>query len=228
VLEALRSGAEVVDVFVSEDLGDSKVEEEALRGGSSVWSVSDGVMKALTDTTTPQGVAAVVRRPSTGLEVLPQDASLVLLLVEVRDPGNAGTLIRSAVAAGADAVVFTSGSVDPFGPKTVRSTAGMLFHVPVITEVSLSDACDALHERGLRVVGAEATADQSHHQVDLSGRIALALGNETQGFGDEAKDRLDEVISIAMPGPAESLNVGIAGSILLFEAVRQRSYPREP
>lgn len=222
VLEALRSGGEVVDVFISEDADEPVVASEARSLGSSVWTVGAGVMKALTDTTTPQGVAAVVRRPQTGLEVLPREAALVLLLVAVRDPGNAGTLVRSAVAAGADAVIFTTDSVDPFGPKTVRSSAGMLFHVPVITDVSLGDASQLLRSRGIKVVGAEAGAPQSHHELDLSGPVALALGNETHGLPSEGRALFDEVVSIEMPGPAESLNVGIAGSILLFEAVRQR------
>jgi TrmH family RNA methyltransferase len=238
VLEALHSGAEVIEVFVAGSEERSAVAEEARAAGVPLWTVGDGIMDALTETKTPQGVTAVVRRPLTGVESLPEMLELVLILAEVRDPGNAGTLIRSAVAAGADAVVFTTGSVDPFGPKTVRSSAGMLFRVPLVTGVTFEVAADLLRGRGVTVVGADAGAATGHDEVDLSKPLALALGNEAWGLPPEVHAHLDEVVSIRMPGPAESLNVGIAGSILLFEAVRQRAvppsrprdgvYPREP
>ncbi|MEA2497946.1 MAG: methyltransferase, TrmH family, partial [Actinomycetota bacterium] len=158
----------------------------------------------------------------TDLSGLPASLDLALVLVAVRDPGNAGTLIRSAVAAGAGAVIFTEGSVDPFGPKTVRATAGMLFHAPLVVAPSLDEVREALAARGVKLVGAEAGAGTSHLEANLKEPVALVVGNEAWGIPPEFGSRLDETVSIDMPGPAESLNVGIAGSLLLFEAVRQR------
>ena len=225
VREALRSGAALQEIFVTEGAFEESEWADAAAGGTKVWAVDEGVMKSLTDTTTPQGVVAVVERPSTDLSSLPATINLALVLVGVRDPGNAGTLLRTAVAAGVQAIIFTEESVDPFGPKTVRSSAGMLFHVPVIVEPRFSDVRDALRSRDVRLVAAEATSERSHHQVDLQRPVAFAVGNEAWGFPSALRDQLDDTVSIFMPGPAESLNVAVAGSLLVFEAVRQRSAP---
>lgn len=178
-------------------------------------------MKALTDSASPQGVAAIVETPNTSLDRLADDASLVLVLAEVRDPGNAGTLIRSALGAGADAVIFTVGSVDPFGPKTVRSAAGALFSIPVL-QGELKEVVAALRTRGFTVWGTQ-TGAEAAHSADLTKKVALVLGNEAWGLPAEATGLLDSALGIPMPGPAESLNVAVAGSILLFEAARQRT-----
>ena len=144
------------------------------------------------------------------------------MLSEVRDPGNAGTLLRSASAAGASGVVFTTGAVDPFSPKTVRAASGALFQVPIATGVDLDALVPVLGSAGFTTIGAAADAPGSMEDVDLTGRVALVVGNEGWGIGATAAELLDAMVSIPMPGAAESLNVGIAGSILLFEAVRQR------
>ncbi len=182
--------------------------------------VTGQVIASLTDTTTPQGVVAVARTRTAPLADLTGD--LIVVLSGVRDPGNAGTLVRSAVAAGASAVVFASGSVDPFNPKTVRSTAGLLFHVDIVTEVTMAEVAATLGGKGLTLVGADASSLVAPDAVDLTRPVALVLGNESWGIDVSARGLLDEVVGIPMPGPAESLNVGIAGSILLFEASRQR------
>jgi len=214
VAEALERG-EVQDLFVDADL--SSATTWLARGAVAV---SGRVIDALSDTSTPQGVVAVASMRT--IPIAEASGDLMLVLSNVRDPGNAGTLVRSAVAAGASAVVFCSGSVDPFNPKTVRSTAGLLFHVNVVTGVGLEEAVDELRRKGFRLLGADAGSSVAPDELDLGGPVALVLGNESWGI-DEASNRLlDDVVGIPMPGPAESLNVGIAGSILLFEAVRQR------
>ena len=190
--------------------------------GVPTFEVSDAVLKVMSEATTPQGVVAVAEmRPSSLFDVAEGD--LVVVLAEVRDPGNAGTLIRSAEAAGAAGIVFADGSVDPYGPKTVRAAAGSLFRLPIVRDVSLSDAVEVLKEAGHRVLGADATSPRHVDEVDLGGRIAFVLGNEAWGVPAGASALLDETVGIRMPGPTESLNVAVAGSILLFEAVRRRS-----
>jgi TrmH family RNA methyltransferase len=185
-----------------------------------VWTSGRSVLAALSETRTPQGVVAVARMPDGTAEV-PADADLVLVLAGVSDPGNAGTLVRSAVAAGAGAVVFTEGSVDPLGPKTVRASAGALFHTTILRDVAVEEVTTDLRSRGLLVVGA-AVQGEPIDRLDLTGPVAFVLGNEAWGLPEELSLGLDAVASIPMPGPTESLNVGVAGSILLFEAVRQR------
>jgi TrmH family RNA methyltransferase len=217
--EALAATVPVREVFVS---GDETVAAEAEAAGAPVTRVTPAVIEALSETKTPQGAVAVVAME----EVLPRDladtADLVLVLDQIRDPGNAGTLVRCAAAAGAAAVFFTSGAVDPYSPKTVRASAGAMFRVGLGRSVALPDLVSELDDRGFLVVGAEADAATPYDSFDYSGRVAFVVGNEAWGIVGEHRALLTEVVSIPMPGPAESLNAGIAGAILLFEAVRQR------
>ncbi|MPZ70603.1 MAG: hypothetical protein GEU71_13905 [Actinobacteria bacterium] len=198
------------------------MESRARAAGVKVIHVADEVLASLADTSTPQGVVAVVEIRSLDLAALPADADLVVILADVRDPGNAGTILRSALAAGADAAVFGTGSVDPYHPKTVRSGAGALFRLPVVRGLETPAAIEALKASGFTLVGADASADVSYTDVDMTGPVAIVLGNEAWGLLAETAALLDRSVSIPMPGPAESLNVGIAGALLLFEAVRQR------
>jgi TrmH family RNA methyltransferase len=222
IAEALRADADVRELFVTSDAPRrSELTELAHSKGAAVTVVGDAVLKAMSDSVTPQGAVAVAGIPSTGLEDVPDAATLVLVLAGVRDPGNAGTLVRSAVAAGADAVVFAAESVDPYSPKTLRAAAGGVFLVPVIVADSFTDCVAALRRRGLAVLGASA-GGRPAEEVDLASPVALVLGNESWGIPEGSAALLDGQVGIAMPGPAESLNVGIAGSILLFEVVRRR------
>ncbi|MFN2526123.1 MAG: TrmH family RNA methyltransferase [Actinomycetota bacterium] len=225
--EAIESGLSVTEVFIAGDGPETRSAESAARDASArVWHVSGSVLKALADTTTPQGIVAIVSVPDRSIGEL-SDPSLVVVLAEVRDPGNAGTLVRSAAAAEADAIVFPKGAVDPFAPKTVRAAAGALFKIPVIRSDSTNAALEELREKGLVRIAADARGGRSAYQADLTRPFALVLGNEAWGLPRELSSLIDERVTIPMPGPTESLNVGIAGSILLFEAVRQR-VPRGP
>ncbi len=221
IAEALDAGVEIGEVFVTPDASDSEVVVKARAADIPVTEVTVQVLDALSDAVTPQGVVAIARMPAAALDEL-AGADLVVVLAEVRDPGNAGTLVRSALAAGAGGVVFTERSVDPYGPKTVRASAGAVLRTKVIRDVSLGDTAGFLREDGFRLVGADAAASVRADEADLSGRVALVLGNEAWGLPEGAGDLLDEAVGIGMPGPVESLNVAVAGSILLFECVRQR------
>lgn len=216
---AVAAELEIVETFVVEDAAEALARCEGME--LDVTRVSAHVLKALADTATPQDVVAVAVRPTRSMMDLATGISLVLVLAEVRDPGNAGTLVRSAAAAGADAVIFTEAGVDPYSPKTVRSSAGALFALPVIYPVALEDCLVELGQRGLNVYLAEAGKGPALPEVDLARPTAFVLGNEAHGIPlhDEIGTRYT---SIPMPGGTESLNVAIAGSILLYEAVRQR------
>lgn len=221
VREALQARVDLTDVFLrSEDPDAAALRDDCEQAGARVLEVGDNVLRALADTSSPQGVVAVAAMPGFRLTELSQAADLVLVLAQVRDPGNAGTLVRSAAAAGADCVVFSEGSVDPFGPKTVRASAGSVLRVPVGRAQPLADSVTTLRTKGFAVFGAEGRADTTVYDLDLTGRTAIVLGNEAWGLGQDLQ--LDASASIPMEEKIESLNVATAGSVFLFEAVRQR------
>ena len=221
--EALRAKAAVVTLFLSTEHPDaSEVVAEAAATDTSVVWATPAVVAALSDAATPQGVVAVVEMEDVAVSDLAGLASLVLVLHQVRDPGNAGTLVRCAAAAGAEAVVFTRGSVDPYSPKTVRAAAGTLYRVDVVRDAALDGVAEQLGEHGFALVGTDAAAPLAYDEVDYTGPVAFVVGNEAWGIPPDDKERLSEVVSIPMPGHAESLNAAMAGAILLFEAVRQR------
>jgi TrmH family RNA methyltransferase len=165
-----------------------------------------------------------VRTPPAALEDL-ATATFVVVCVDVRDPGNAGAVIRSADAAGADGVVCCAGTVDPFNPKTVRASAGSVLHLPVVAGGEPTDVLDALRGWGLTCLAAVAHGGTPYTEIDLTGPLALVLGNEAAGLPDTLEDRLDGGVTIPMAGRAESLNVSMAAAVLCFEVRRARSRP---
>lgn len=217
--EAIAARAPIRYVLVSADHPDVDAFASA---DADVVIATPGVLEAVSDATTPQGVVAVVDMQDVALADLDAETDLVLVLDQVRDPGNAGTLVRCATAAGAGAVVFSKGSVDPYAPKTVRASAGLLGHVALVRDADLAGAADHLRSRGFEVVGTDAAAESPYDDLDYTGRVAFVVGNEAWGIVEEHRSSLTDLVTIPMPGDAESLNAGIAGAILLFEAVRQR------
>jgi len=218
--EALDAGAEVDFAVIAPKLSRSE-EGERIRTrlvGMDVAEVSDSELDALADTDHPQGVILVCLEPCHGLDAL-ADADRWLVLDAVQDPGNVGTLIRSAVAFGLDGVVCLDGTVDPWGAKTVRASAGMVFRLPVIL-CTVSDMLNAFAERGTPIlVGA---ADGSSDVAPLR-TLALVLGNEGAGVRDEIRSAAADTLSVSMRGPSESLNVAVAGSILMHDLTREPS-----
>ena len=198
----------------------------ARQRGAQVTLVAEPVLAGMAATTTPQGLVAVLPSVLRPLEALPPSPRLVCVLAEVRDPGNAGTVLRAADAFGADAVVTTAGSVDPESPKAVRAAAGSLFHLPVVAGVPWPALSAALRDRGLRRVGADPHAAATFDQAPLDEPVALVLGNEAHGLPAEVERDLDLVVRVPLAGRAESLNLAAAAAVLLYEATRRRT-PRE-
>jgi TrmH family RNA methyltransferase len=225
VIEALASGVRVDEVFAV-DPSEGRVQElagMAREAGVPVRQVSADVMGHLTSTVTPQGVVAVAGFVDVALSSFGSGATFVAVLAEVRDPGNAGTVLRSADAAGADAVVFTRSSVDVYNPKTVRATAGSLFHVPVVREIGVEEATSWLREQGFAILGASPDGQRSIYETDLSARTAVLFGNEARGLSSEAVALADATVRVPTLGRAESLNLAAAATLVMFEAARQRS-----
>jgi RNA methyltransferase, TrmH family len=186
-----------------------------------IEELKEGVLERIGDTVTPQPVLAVVSMPQADLDDLAAEG-IVLLAVTVRDPGNAGTLLRSAEAAGAAGVLFSGNSVDPYAPKVVRSSGGAVFGIPVVEANDPVKVLDALGRGGRRRLAAVAAGGEHLERVDLTGRVAIVLGNEASGLPAELAAHLDGRVTIPVEPPAESLNVGMAGTVLAFEAARQR------
>lgn len=207
------------------------------------WTTPE-VMSALSDAATPQGVLAVVRTPVEPelTSVLVPDADLLAVMVRTRDPGNAGTAIRIADAAGADAVLFSTESVDILGPKVVRSTAGSLFHLPVMTSQPVADVVGQARSAGFVVLAADGggrvdldeLVDRSHAAargepidgIDLRGPTVWLFGNEAHGMASDELALVDEVVRIPIHGDAESLNLAVAVGVALYASAHAQGLRR--
>ncbi len=220
VQEALSGGATVEAAFFGPGAPPELI-ELAREAGARVLELQPGVVERVASTVTPQPVMAVVGSLDVSLDALAR-ARLAVVCVDLGDPGNAGTVLRSAEAAGADAVVFCGRSVDVYSPKTVRASAGSLFHVPVVVEEDATAVLEHLGGLGLRRLGTTAHGGTDHAAVDLTTPSAVVLGNEAVGLPAELSAVIDEWVTIPMVGRAESLNVGMAAAVLCFEAARQR------
>jgi TrmH family RNA methyltransferase len=231
VQEALQSGADVESVVYLQDMPISR-EIERLLGMNSkaeTVAVSEAVLAKCTDTETPQPIFAVVRKPEAGsgawlLDKL-GEGELVVVVDGVQDPGNLGTIIRSADAVGAAAVLLGRGTVDLYNPKTIRSTMGSLFHVQV-AEADLQELLPRAAACGRRIVATSLRESRSVYELDLRQPTWLVLGNEGAGVSPQVEALATERVIIPMSGRAESLNVAMAATVLLFEAARQRGFSK--
>jgi RNA methyltransferase, TrmH family len=219
VSEALE-GRRLESLYTVNDLHPLVV--RAGRSGVEVVHVSPDVMAKLTSTVTPQGLVGVAGFVDVGMDAVPE-SGCVALLHEVRDPGNAGTVLRSSDAAGASAVVFTETSVDLYNPKTVRASAGSVFHLPVVRGVPTADAISRLHDRGFRVLAMDSRGSQDLYSSDLSEPVAFVFGNEARGLPDVVTGLTDGSVRVPHAGAAESLNLAAAASVCLFEWARRKS-----
>ena len=234
VAEAFHYGADVTDLFVTVPArsrhGDLVTEIAA--AGIPVHVVSGEIMDELAQTVTPQGLLAVcgfVDVPLADVTAKSQPG-LVALLANVRDPGNAGTVLRTADAAGAHAVVFADASVDPYNGKCVRASAGSLFHLPVVATAGLEEAVNALRQAGLRIVAADGRAgrplDDPEVQARLAEPTAWMFGNEAWGLPPELVALADEPVAVPIYGRAESLNLAAAAAVCLYASAQaQRARP---
>lgn len=210
VREALAVGA-ALEVFAT-----ARFDDWRGSAGDAVWhTVDEAVVADIADAVTPQGILARCRSVVQLLDALPRQPRLVAVGVDVRDPGNAGSIIRAADAAGADAVVFAGDSVDPLNPKAVRATVGSLFHLPVIVERDLAAVAAALRERGISLLAADGGGETELFETDLTRPTAWLFGNEAHGLG-ASSDLADLRVAIPIYGRAESLNLAAAAAVCLY------------
>lgn len=228
VREALGRSGVVSQLFITAAARARHAElaDEAARQGAGVQAVSGEVMSELAQTITPQGVLAVCRYVDVPLAELAAGAPrLVVILASVRDPGNAGTVLRTADAAGAGGVVFSDASVDPYNSKCVRATAGSLFHLPLVAGVPVATAVAALREGGQQVLAADGRAARNLDEADSAGLLALPtawlLGNEAWGLPADLAGLADQAVAVPMYGRAESLNLAAAAAVCLYGSARR-------
>jgi RNA methyltransferase, TrmH family len=220
--EALQASWQTHEVWFTDQLDErgKHVLVSFTNRGVPVEQVTQAVMKAVSDTETPQGILAVLSLQSLPI---PKNPNFLLVLDGVRDPGNLGTILRTAAAAGVQAVLLAPGCVDAFAPKVVRAGMGAHFRLPIL-QLDWEAIRRILKVPGgnLRVYLADSSAGSPYTQVDFDFPVALIVGGEAGGAGSESALLADEKVHIPMPGSSESLNAGIAAGILIFEVIRRR------
>jgi TrmH family RNA methyltransferase len=234
VREALEYGAPVRELFVTAAirLRYATIVDKATSLGIPVRQASGQVLAELSQTVTPQGLVAVCGPVDVRLDgVLPSGVRLAVLLAAVRDPGNAGTVVRTADAAGADLDAFSDASVDPYNGKCVRATAGSLFHLPIVRGGSVESVVRVLRDVGIQVLAADGGGEDDLDDLERSGRLAdptaWLFGNEAWGLPAEVTAAADRVVRVPIHGRAESLNLAAAAAVCLYASARaQRAAQR--
>ena len=222
--EALRAGAPLEAVYLAPDPGRedlAQLVDKAYEAGVRVFPLRPGVMERVADTVTPQPVLAIAGLVARRLEEV-RDETFFVVCADLRDPGNLGTVLRTAEASGVGAVLCTDGTVDVYNPKCVRASAGSVFHVRLVAGGKPVEVLEQVGGWGVCRLGATALGGTPYDQVDFRRPTAIVLGNEAAGISEDLTRILDGHVSVPMVGRAESLNVGMAAAILCFEAARQR------
>ncbi len=222
-IDEIPSDYEVMQYAVSETFArQNGIETYGRRAKVTVFS--DAVFQYISDTLSPQGILAVVRQKKYSVsEILSISKNPFFIVAEaLNDPGNLGTIIRTADAVGADGLFLSKGSVDLYNSKVLRATMGSIFHIPIVQDAELEDIIPLFRERGIKTYAAHLRGKRPMYDFDLKGPSAVMIGNEANGLTERAASLCDELIKIPMPGQAESLNASVAAAVLMYEVVRQR------
>jgi TrmH family RNA methyltransferase len=230
--EAMRAGLRVKTIFVaqspdraSERISEQLLEPLSLPAETEILHLPKKLLDQALATETPQSIAALIEPPQWSWSHIlnqNQEKTLLIVLAGLQDPGNLGTILRSAEAFGATGVVSLPGTVSAWNAKAVRASAGSVFRVPLLA-ASEADCFARLHEAGVKILTTTSRGAKSADRVELAGPVALIIGNEGNGVPGALAARADSTITIPFPGPVESLNAAVAASVLLYEASRQRT-----
>lgn len=223
---ALNADTPLSEVFFTEAFSRKKegqrILSELSMHSNNIYEVTDQVFHKLTETETPQGIIAVAAYRPLSLNGLPLNENPLLIVSDgIQDPGNLGTIIRTADAVGADAVIILSGTCDVYMSKTIRATAGSIFNLPVVNAAS-DDFLDWLHSHNIKLAVTATDAQKTVFDAELQKPVAFVFGNEAHGVREAVKKAADMVLSVPILGKAESLNVATSAAVCLYEAVRQR------
>jgi len=232
VEEALSSDEKVNSIIISDIMGKNEKVLELIQKAKqkefnmNIQLVSDNILRQLSDTEAPQGIIALVKMKDYNLEDITKIESknnLFIILDAIQDPGNMGTIIRTADAAGFNAVFAAKGCVDFYNPKVLRATMGSIFHIPVIYCDEVSNTINHLKSKGIKIYASHLSSSENYYNLSVSQNIAFIIGNEANGISNQTASFADVLVKIPMPGKAESLNASIAAGILIYETVRQRN-----
>lgn len=208
-------------VFLQEYLEQS-MDLDRDEGGIVV--LEDILQKSISDTQQSQGIMAIIEKSFDSIDKshdLLKNSSFVVVLDKLQNPGNVGTIIRTAHAAGANAVILSDGCVDIYNPKTLRATMGSIFHIPVILGGNSKSIILSLKDNGYKTIAAHLKGSKSMFETDYSGKVAIVIGNEGNGISDDVTELCDHLVRIPMPGGAESLNASVAAGLLIYERARR-------
>lgn len=221
--EAVRAGVSIQAVLLREPEAAAALDK--LPREIPLYRVSRALFDRVATTDAPQGVAALIHRPAWTMEELFAGATPLLVVLDgIQDPGNVGTILRSAAAFGASGAILLSGTADPFNPKALRASAGAAFRLPSVTRVAPKEAISLLRQHQVRILACVARDAKPLAQINLAGSLALAIGSEAKGLSREMLAAADERIAVPMTPGTESLNAAMAGAIVLYEAARQRGF----
>ncbi len=224
MFEESKDGGYLMIAYVSESFYEEKRSENSeYFSGFPYEIVTDGVLKEASDTLTPQGIMAIVKKPVYDLEeiITAPDANLVLL-EDIRDPGNLGTILRTAEGAGVTGIILSKSSVDMYNPKVIRSTMGAIYRMPFIYAEDFKDTLIQIKKNNISIYAAHLDAAFAYDEVNYLEKCAVLIGNEANGLSDEIAGMSDQYIKIPMAGSVESLNAAIAAAIMMYEVFRQR------
>lgn len=226
VSEALKQNAAIQYLVMSEAFVSAGIPDEMSdgigRASLKCYVVPDSIFDSISDTRTPQGVLAVLRKRMKQLGEAKLARGFFVILDDIKDPGNMGTIIRTADAAGCAGVIIPDGCVDAYNPKVLRSTMGSIFNIPIYHCATIAEAMKITADNGFLLCASHINGPVSIYEADLSGDVALIIGSEADGVGIEASLRADMLVTIPMAGGAESLNAAVAAGIIIFEAMRQK------
>ena len=208
-------------IYVSESFLN---ENKKLMNGYEYETVADNVFAQMSDTKTPQGVMALVKMLQYDIsDIVRGDMPVVVMLENIQDPGNLGTIMRTAEGAGATGIIMSKDTVDIYNPKTIRSTMGALFRMPFIYVEDILEAADELKKQNIALLAAHLFGDKNYYSENLKRPMALMIGNEGNGLTKALTDKADVLVKIPMEGQVESLNAAVSTAIILYEAYRQRA-----
>lgn len=196
--------------------------ETKIKEGLKLTPVTSVVLKELAQTESPQGIIAVACKKEWSLSLIQDKVKLIVIIDGIQDPGNLGTIIRTAWATGVGAVICLPNTVDPYNDKTVRSTMGGIFHVPIILADDWASVRDTCRHGGFQLIAGDLSAKKSYFSVTYADKIALVISNEGRGFQSVAREDVDLNILIPLKNQAESLNAAVACGVILYEIIRQR------
>lgn len=224
VQEAVRHGL-ARDIYVSEEALE-QWQEKPFSSNMPVQVLSSGLFQELSDTVSPQGVLALVEMPHYTLdEICTGQTASLLILENIQDPGNLGTMMRTAEGAGMSGVLLGKGCVDIYNPKAIRATMGSLFRVPFLYSDELTTDIELLKTRGFTIYAAHLAGEVEYRQETYEGRTGILIGNEANGLSDEISTRADRLVKISMEGELESLNAAVCAALLMYEVRRNRRLP---